>query len=95
MRATCFILILLIANAAMACPACGPTTMPADRPNRQWIFIASSAVMLAMPITLAGGFAFEAPPAKYNRKIYEANLALMRGAPIPAPLAALLTAEAG
>jgi len=44
-------------------------------------------------VTLAGGFAFEAPPAKYNRKIYEANLGLMRSAPLPPPLAPLLTAE--
>jgi glutathione S-transferase len=46
-------------------------------------------------VTLAGGFAFEAPPAKYNRKILDANLALMRSAPLPAPLAPLLTAELG
>jgi glutathione S-transferase len=44
-------------------------------------------------ITLAGGFAFEAPPAKYNRKILDGNLALMRSAPLPTPLAPLLTAE--
>ncbi|HET9063079.1 MAG TPA: glutathione S-transferase family protein [Candidatus Binatia bacterium] len=49
----------------------------------------------AVRVTLAGGFAFEAPPAKYNRKIYEANVALIRGAPLPAPLAPLLTAELG
>jgi len=44
-------------------------------------------------VTLAGGFAFEAPPAKYNRKIYERNRALVRSAPLPPPLAPLLTAE--
>jgi glutathione S-transferase len=49
----------------------------------------------AVRVTLAGGFAFEAPPAKYNRKILDANLALMRSAPLPALLAPLLTAEVG
>lgn len=44
-------------------------------------------------VTLAGGFAFEAPPAKYNRKLLEANLAILRAASLPAPLAPLLTAE--
>jgi hypothetical protein len=46
-------------------------------------------------VRLAGGFAFEAPPAKYNRKILDANLALMRGAPLPPALAPLLSAELG
>jgi glutathione S-transferase len=49
----------------------------------------------AVRVTLAGGFAFEAPPAKYNRKILDANLALMRGAPLPPALAPLLSAELG
>jgi glutathione S-transferase len=43
--------------------------------------------------TLAGGFSFEAPPAKYNRKILDANLALMRSAPLPSALASVLSAE--
>ena len=47
----------------------------------------------AVRVTLAGGFAFEAPPAKYNRKILDANLALLRSAPLPPALAAILSAE--
>jgi glutathione S-transferase len=43
--------------------------------------------------TLAAGFTFEAPPAKYNRKILESNLALIRSAQLPATLAPLLSAE--
>lgn len=37
-------------------------------------------------VELAGGFRFEAPPAKYNRKLYAANLELLRGAKLPAAL---------
>jgi len=44
-------------------------------------------------VALAGDFLFEAPPAKYNRKILDANLAIMRSAQLPAPLAPLLAAE--
>jgi glutathione S-transferase len=44
-------------------------------------------------VKLAGDFPFEAPPAKYNRKIFDANLALMRSSPLPAALAPLLAAE--
>jgi len=44
-------------------------------------------------ISLADGFAFEAPPAKYNRKILDTNLALLRSAPLPSALASLLSAE--
>jgi hypothetical protein len=44
-------------------------------------------------VKLAGDFQFETPPAKYNRKLFDANLALMRSSPLPAALAPLLAAE--
>jgi glutathione S-transferase len=49
----------------------------------------------AVRVALAGGFVFEAPPAKYNRKILDSNLALLRSATLPPALAPLLTAELG
>jgi glutathione S-transferase len=44
-------------------------------------------------VKLAGDFAFEAPPAKYNRKLYAANVAAARSVPLAAPLDAILRSE--
>jgi glutathione S-transferase len=44
-------------------------------------------------VELADGFRFEAPPAKYNRKLYDANVALAKNATLPSPLASILAAE--